>query len=46
LNTKTAITELDKVASLPNFKTLILSYNTEGIMPKDKIIATLKKYGA
>src|SRR3990167_5238492 len=44
-NAKTAILELDKIARLNNFNTLILSYNTEGIMPKDKIISTLKKYG-
>lgn len=41
-----AIDELSKIAKEANYKTLILSYNTEGIMPKDKIIATLEKYGS
>jgi adenine-specific DNA-methyltransferase len=44
-NTTTAIQELNKIAKAGKFKTLILSYNTEGIMKKDNIISTLEKYG-
>lgn len=44
-NASTAIQELDKIANKGKYKTLILSYNTEGIMKQDKIIATLEKYG-
>ena len=44
-NASTAIQELEKVAKLGKFKTLILSYNTEGIMPQEKILATLQQFG-
>lgn len=44
-NATTAIQELNKIAKEGKFKTLILSYNNEGIMPQDKIISTLEKYG-
>lgn len=44
-NATTAINELDKIAKEGKFKTLILSYNTEGIMKQENIISTLKKYG-
>jgi adenine-specific DNA-methyltransferase len=44
-NAKTALQELDKIAEEGKFKTLILSYNTEGIMKHENIINTLKKYG-
>lgn len=44
-NAKTAIEELSYIAQKSNYKTLVLSYNTEGIMKKDDIILTLSKYG-
>ena len=42
---KTALEDLDKVARTAKFRYLILSYNSEGIMPQDMIIETLQKYG-
>ena len=36
---------IQKMAKDAKCKTLILSYNTEGIMPQEEIITTLKKYG-
>lgn len=44
-NAKTAIQELSKVAKGANYRTLILSYNTEGIMPQADIVSTLEQYG-
>jgi adenine-specific DNA-methyltransferase len=44
-NATTAIQELEKIVKLGKFQTLILSYNTEGIMPQEKIISTLEMYG-
>lgn len=44
-NAKTALEELNKIAEKGKFKTLILSYNNEGIMPQEKIISALHKYG-
>ncbi|MEB3380387.1 DNA adenine methylase [Flavobacterium psychrophilum] len=44
-NATTAIQELNKIANEGKFKTLILSYNTEGIMKQENIISTLEKYG-
>jgi adenine-specific DNA-methyltransferase len=44
-NAKNGITELSKMAKDAKCKTFILSYNTEGIMPQEEIITTLKKYG-
>lgn len=44
-NAKTGIEELSKIAGEANYKTLILSYNTEGIMPQETIISSLQKYG-
>ena len=41
----TALEDLDKVAKIAKYKYLVLSYNTEGIMPQEKIISTLQKYG-
>ena len=41
----TALEDLDKVARIAKFHYLVLSYNSEGIMPQDKIIETLQKYG-
>lgn len=44
-NAKSGISELSQMAEKAKCKTLVLSYNTEGIMPKKEIISTLKKYG-
>jgi adenine-specific DNA-methyltransferase len=44
-NATTAIQELDKIAKEGKYKTLILSYNTEGIMKQENIISALEKYG-
>lgn len=44
-NAKTAIEELSYIAKNAKYKTLVLSYNTEGIMKKDDIFLTLSKYG-
>ena len=41
----TALEDLDKVAGTAKFKYMVLSYNSEGIMPQDSIIETLKKHG-
>lgn len=41
----TALEDLDKIACNAKFHYLVLSYNSEGIMPQDKIIETLKRYG-
>lgn len=45
-NAKTALQELEKFAKLGNYKHLILSYNTEGIMLSNDIINTLVPYGS
>jgi adenine-specific DNA-methyltransferase len=44
-NAKTAIEELSKIAQNGKFKTLILSYNSEGIMPQEELFYTLKQFG-
>ena len=44
-NASTAILELEIIAKKGKFKTLILSYNTEGIMSKEKILSTLQQFG-
>lgn len=44
-NKTTALKDLDKIASNANYKYLVLSYNSEGIMPQEEIIAILSKYG-
>ncbi len=44
-NSTSAIQELNKIAKEGKFKTLILSYNTEGIMKQENIISTLEKHG-
>lgn len=44
-NKITALKDLDKIASNANYKFLVLSYNSEGIMPQEEIIAILSKYG-
>lgn len=44
-NATTALQELSSIAAKGKFKTLILSYNNEGIMPQESIISVLKAYG-
>ena len=44
-NAATAIVALEKIAATAKYKTLVLSYNSEGIMPQDKIMQALGKYG-
>lgn len=44
-NEISAIQELDFIAKNGKYKTLILSYNTEGIMKQEFITSTLEKYG-
>jgi adenine-specific DNA-methyltransferase len=44
-NSKTALEELNKIAKEGNFKTLILSYNSEGIMKEENILSALEEYG-
>lgn len=41
----TAIEDLDKIAGSAKFHYLVLSYNSEGIMPQEKIVETLQHYG-
>ena len=44
-NAKKAINALDKIANTSKYKILVLSYNSEGIMPQKEIENTLNKYG-
>jgi adenine-specific DNA-methyltransferase len=44
-NAETALQELERVTKFGKYKFLILSYNSEGIMPQAKIMAILNKYG-
>ena len=44
-NAKKAIEALDKIANFSKYKVLVLSYNSEGIMPQKEIENTLNKYG-
>lgn len=44
-NSKTALVDLEKIASTAKFKYLVMSYNSEGIMGQEDILATLSKYG-
>jgi len=37
--------ELEKIAKFGKYKTLILSYNNEGIMPQNEILSILSNYG-
>jgi adenine-specific DNA-methyltransferase len=41
----TALQSLDTIAKNAKYKYLILSYNSEGIMPQESIMKTLEKYG-
>jgi adenine-specific DNA-methyltransferase len=44
-NVENGLQELNKIAKNGNYKTLILSYNTEGIMPKTRIMTVLEQFG-
>lgn len=44
-NKRTALQELHTIAKDAKFSTLILSYNTEGTMPKDSILEVLNNLG-
>jgi len=44
-NAKTALEDLKEIASCGDFKTLVMSYNNEGIMHQDSIIEALEKLG-
>ena len=44
-NPNTAIEELNDIATHGNFKHLIMSYNSEGIIPTKEILNTLSKFG-
>ena len=45
-NAKTALEDLDKIAKRARYHFLVLSYNSEGIMPSEEIFKTLSKYGS
>ncbi len=44
-NKTQALQELNYFAKYGNYKFFILSYNSEGIMPQDKILSILQQYG-
>lgn len=44
-NAKSAKVLLESIAKLPNYKNLILSYNSEGLMKKEEIDEILAPYG-
>lgn len=44
-NKNSALLALDKIAKTAKYKSLVLSYNSEGIMPEKEIVSTLQKYG-
>lgn len=44
-NAKTALEELEKIAKMKNYKNLILSYNSEGIMKEEQIKEILESFG-
>lgn len=44
-NRKTALIDLEKIVSTAKYRHFVLSYNSEGIMPRDKILEILEKYG-
>lgn len=44
-NPTTALEDLNKIAKNAKYKFLVLSYNSEGIMPVEKIIEVLNQYG-
>jgi len=44
-NPKTGLKALEEILKKGNFKHLLLSYNDEGIMPKNEIVKLFNKYG-
>ena len=44
-NPTTALEDLNKIAKEAKYNFLVLSYNSEGIMPSEKILDILKQYG-
>lgn len=44
-NKETALQELYKIAKEGNYKNLLLSYNSEGTMPQEKIFEVLSQFG-
>jgi adenine-specific DNA-methyltransferase len=44
-NAITALQDLEKIANEADYKFLVLSYNSEGIMEESRIIETLQHYG-
>ena len=44
-NKGTALLALDKIAKRAKYKHLILSYNSEGVMPEKEILSVLNMYG-
>ncbi len=44
-NTKTALRDLELVAKTAKYNFLVMSYNSEGIMPQEDIINMMSKYG-
>jgi adenine-specific DNA-methyltransferase len=44
-NAQKAIEELDNIAKNGHYKSLVLSYNSEGIMTSEKILEVFNKYG-
>ena len=44
-NSKTALRDLKTIARESQYRYLVLSYNSEGIMPQESIISVLSKYG-
>lgn len=44
-NPKTALRDLEYIVSNAQYKYLVLSYNSEGIMPQEQILSVLSKYG-
>lgn len=44
-NARKALTNIDKIASTAQYRYLIMSYNSEGIMPQEEIMECLSGYG-
>jgi adenine-specific DNA-methyltransferase len=44
-NAETGLNELSKIVTRGQFSTLVLSYNSEGIMPAEKIMSVLNQVG-
>jgi len=44
-NVGTALKAMEEIVKKENFRHLVLSYNSEGIMPEEEILVLLNKYG-